>query len=133
VNSRFYWTNGAGRATTFKCLIGAYAKWNGDIKIYGLKNNCIDAKRKIGYIPENPRFPKKFSAFEYLVIMARLFGVNKDDAEKFAIDKLKEFNIWNLQKKSPNTFSSGQKKKILLAQALIHNPDLILMDEPVAT
>jgi ABC-2 type transport system ATP-binding protein len=61
-----------------------------------------------------------------------LSGLKTAQAKKFAETKLKELGMWNLRKKSPNSFSSGQKKKVLLAQALIHNPDIIIMDEPVA-
>lgn len=128
----FIGANGAGKTTTIKCLIGAYANWDGTILISGIKNNKEDAKKKIGYIPENARFPEKFSTFSYLKWMMQLSGFSSQDAIIHATKKLKELNLWNLRHKSPNTFSSGQKKKVLLAQALIHNPQLLVMDEPVA-
>jgi ABC-2 type transport system ATP-binding protein len=64
--------------------------------------------------------------------MVMLSGFSSNDAREYAADKLKSLKMWSLRKKSPNSFSSGQKKKILLAQALIHDPDIIIMDEPVA-
>ncbi|GHU47742.1 hypothetical protein FACS1894218_2820 [Bacilli bacterium] len=62
----FIGANGAGKTTTIKCLIGAYANWSGTVLINGIRNNKEDAKKKLGYIPENARFPDKFSAFKYL-------------------------------------------------------------------
>ncbi|MDR0826101.1 MAG: ABC transporter ATP-binding protein [Mycoplasmataceae bacterium] len=128
----FIGANGAGKTTTIKCLIGAYANWSGTVLINGVKNSKEEAKRKLGYIPENARFPEKFSAFRYLQWMVMLSGFSSNDAREYAADKLKSLKMWSLRKKSPNSFSSGQKKKILLAQALIHDPDIIIMDEPVA-
>ena len=128
----FIGANGAGKTTTIKSLIGAYYKWQGTVLIEGINNNRQEAKKKIGYIPETAKFPDKFSAREYLIWMVMLSDVKKSDAIKYADSKLKELKMWSLRHKSPNDFSSGQKKKILLAQALIHDPDLIIMDEPVA-
>jgi ABC-2 type transport system ATP-binding protein len=64
--------------------------------------------------------------------MMMLSGVERHAAKKLAHDELKKIHMLNLKNKSPNTFSSGQKKKILLAQALINKPNLLIMDEPVA-
>ncbi len=124
--------NGAGKTTTIKSLIGAYFKWSGTILIDGIRNDKEEAKLKIGYIPENARFPEQMSARSYLLWMIMLSGIPHDKANKVVTSKLKELNMWNLRNRSPNTFSSGQKKKILLAQALIHDPEIIIMDEPVA-
>lgn len=128
----FIGANGAGKTTTIKSVIGAYSNWNGTILINGQKNNTEQAKKKIGYIPESARFPEGLSAYKYLYWMVLLSGVNRKIAKKYVVQKLQEINMWNLRNVSPNSFSSGQKKKILLAQALIHNPDIIVMDEPVA-
>ena len=128
----FIGANGAGKTTTIKSLIGAYFKWTGTILVDGIRNDKEEAKLKIGYIPENARFPEQFSAKNYLLWMIMLSNIPKVTAEKIVESKLKELKMWNLRNKSPNTFSSGQKKKILLAQALIHDPKIIIMDEPVA-
>lgn len=128
----FIGANGAGKTTSIKSIIGAYARWSGTVLIDGHENTSIEAKKKLGYIPENARFPTRMSCFKYLVWMARLTGMRKKEAKAFATDKLKELKLWNLRFKNPNSFSSGQKKKVLLAQALIHNPSILVMDEPAA-
>jgi len=128
----FIGANGAGKTTSIKSIIGAYAIWEGTVLINGHKNTSVEAKQALGYIPEAARFPEKMGCYAYLVWMARLSGFKRKDAKAFAKKRLEELNLWNLRKKSPNSFSSGQKKKILLAQALINNPDILVMDEPAA-
>lgn len=128
----FIGANGAGKTTSIKCIIGAYARWSGTVLINGLKNTSVEAKKTLGYIPENARFPQRMSCYSYLVWMAKLSGLSGTEAKRFAKTRLTELNMWKLRGKSPNTFSSGQKKKVLLAQALINNPDVLVMDEPAA-
>ena len=128
----FIGANGAGKTTTMKALVGAYAKWDGEIKINGIDNQKVEAKEKIGYVPEKAVFPKSFTSKEYLESMAKLAGLTKSEAKKFAKEKLKEFKMERLANKTPELFSSGQKKKILCAQALCHNPDVLILDEPAA-
>lgn len=124
--------NGAGKTTTIKSLVGAYTKYEGKIFLSQIDNRNPESKRKIGYIPEIARFPDGLSTMEYLMVMASLSGVDKQQAKKYINEKLVEFNMIKLANKSPNDFSSGQKKKILLIQALVNDPELIIMDEPAA-
>lgn len=128
----FIGANGAGKTTTIKAIIGAYANYSGEILIDGNKNSLVVAKRKIGYVPEVAIFPKEFSTRTYLESMAIMSGLSKSEAKKFTTNKLTELNMLDLQNKKPSSFSSGQKKKILLAQAMVHNPDILIMDEPAA-
>lgn len=128
----FIGANGAGKTTTIKSLIGSYYKWSGTILIDGKPNISEEAKRQICYIPEKANFPERFSAISYLKWMVMLSGVSQKQAKELAEKKLKEMNMWNLRNRSPNTFSSGQQKKILLAQSLVCDPKMIIMDEPVA-
>lgn len=124
--------NGAGKTTTIKSIVGAYAKYEGEIYFSGYINSSLEAKRTMGYIPEIARFPDNTSTYSYLLNMALLSELKKDEAKKTVEKILIDLNMQKLAKKSPNTFSSGQKKKILLAQALIHNPKILIMDEPAA-
>ena len=128
----FIGANGAGKTTTIKSLITSYYNWSGTILINGIKNLTENAKKKIGYIPEKASFPENFSTYNYLKWMVMLSGLNTKDAETIVEKQLREIGMWNMRNRSPNTFSSGQKKKVLLLQTLIHNPDIIIMDEPVA-
>lgn len=128
----FIGANGAGKTTTIKSLIGAYGRFEGQINIFGHKNNTLEAKAKIGYIPESAKFPKTLNTYQYIYYMANLGGLEMKEAKKFAKKALADVGLSNLAKKNPNTFSSGQKKKVLLAQALVNNPEILIMDEPAA-
>lgn len=128
----FIGANGAGKTTTIKSIVGAYANYEGQVKISGLDNREKMSKAKLGYIPEIARFPSRISAFNYLKSMAMLNRLSSKDAEEFAKNILIEFKMYDLKDVSPNKFSSGQKKKILLGQALSNDPDILIMDEPAA-
>lgn len=128
----FIGANGAGKTTTIKSLITSYYKWSGTVLINGIKNTDEKAKKAIGYIPEKASFPDGMSTYEYLKWMIMLSGIKKSEAKRLVEAKLRETGMWNMRHRSPNTFSSGQKKKVLLMQTLIHNPEIIIMDEPVA-
>lgn len=124
--------NGAGKTTTIKSIVGAYVKYSGSIYFSGYINTSLEAKRTLGYIPEIARFPENTSTHSYLMSMAQLSELSKNKAKKVVDKILIDLNMQKLAKKSPNSFSSGQKKKILLAQALIHDPKILIMDEPAA-
>lgn len=130
----FIGANGAGKTTTIKSLIGAYSskRYEGEITIFGNKNTTKSAKKHIGYIPENTNFPKNLTTFQYIMHMSILAGKSYKEARKFTFNVLNDIGLGNLRNKNPNSFSSGQKKKVLLAQALVNDPDVIIMDEPAA-
>ena len=128
----FIGANGAGKTTTIKSIIGAYAKFQGKVLIYGHKHSTIEGKKRIGYIPEVANFPKELNSFQYLKHMSILSGIKSSYAKIFANQKLKEMGLEEFKYRNPNKLSSGQKKKLLLAQALINEPDLLIMDEPAA-
>lgn len=128
----FVGANGAGKTTTIKSIVGAYANFEGKVKISGIDNHEKLSKAKLGYIPEIARFPSRISTFNYLKSMAMLNRLSSKEADEFVKKILIEFKMYDLKDVSPNKFSSGQKKKILLAQALSNNPDILIMDEPAA-
>lgn len=128
----FIGANGAGKTTTIKAIVGAYARYQGKIFIFGQENSTIKAKDNLGYIPEAARFPKGMSLKSFLTSMAILSKIPRKKAIKKVESILEKLSLKNLAKRSPETFSSGQKKKVLLSQALLHEPKVIVMDEPAA-
>lgn len=130
----FIGANGAGKTTTIKAIIGAYSEnhYDGTITINGINNQKQEAKRFLGYIPENANFPRKMNAINYLVSMAMLAGYTSKLAKQKANEILTDLKMEQFAKKNPYSFSSGQKKKILLAQALLNEPQVLVMDEPAA-
>ena len=128
----FIGPNGSGKTTTIKALIGAYISEKGQISINGHPAGSQNANGLIGYIPERASFPKHLNCIDYLSIMAQLSGLMPKEARPKAKIILKELGLEEHAKRKPITFSSGMQKKILLAQALITNPDILILDEPAA-
>ena len=130
----FIGSNGAGKTTTFRCLLGFYPDFTGNILINGISNRDVKQSRKyIGYIPEIATFPKKINVVEYLELMARFSNIPEKNAKEIVQKWLDYFEISDeLRTKNGNNLSSGQKKKILLIQALISEPEILILDEPAA-
>ncbi|WP_027120376.1 ABC transporter ATP-binding protein [Mycoplasmopsis lipofaciens] len=129
----FIGANGAGKTTLFRSLLGFYPDVEGEILINNISFKNIEFKRFIGYVPEIATFPKNFSVLQYLLFMAECSGLSKYEAKNRVMTWLKSFNIpKEIFMKKGNYLSSGQKKKILLIQALIHNPQILILDEPAA-
>ncbi|UOE64135.1 ABC transporter ATP-binding protein [Mycoplasmopsis bovis] len=128
----FIGKNGAGKTTTIKSIIGAYPNYSGQILIYGKDIKDASAKSIIGYVPENAIFPKELNVYQYLYNFSILSNIPKKQADTKIKQFLKLFNIEDLINDKPYNFSSGQKKKVLLIQALLHDPKLLILDEPAA-
>lgn len=128
----FIGPNGSGKTTTIKCLISAMIPTSGDLLIHGQNSWTVAAKKHIGYIPEAARFPRRITTYDYLVSMGEVSGLSPKEAKKKTEEILKNLNLWKFKKRNPNAYSSGMKKKVLLAQSLLNNPDILILDEPAA-
>jgi ABC-2 type transport system ATP-binding protein len=125
----FIGANGAGKTTTIKSIVGLLPYTKGNILINGIDAKKAVSRYGLGYVPEKENFPKvKVNLF--LQSCTDFFHIDKIKAKEIADKLLNAFGIPNLGEKRLNKLSSGQKKKILIIQALIHNPDLLIMDEP---
>ena len=123
--------NGAGKTTTLKCILGIIFPNKGEIRLFGLPHTSLQAKAKIGFLPENPYFYEYLTAAEFLRFYAQLFGLPRDKREK-KIDQL--LQLVGLEKAAATQlrkFSRGMLQRIGLAQALINDPSLVFLDEPL--
>lgn len=128
----FIGPNGSGKTTTIKAMIGAYIPTKGKILINGHKAGSVAANQLIGYIPERASFPSHLNTIQYLVAMGQLSGLKAKDAKEKAIKILETLGLSSHAKRQPTKFSSGMQKKILLAQSLMTNPKILILDEPAA-
>ncbi|QNM93828.1 ABC transporter ATP-binding protein [Mycoplasma sp. Pen4] len=128
----FIGENGAGKTTTIKSIISAYSNYDGSIIINGIDNKNPLAKAKLGYVPEYANFAKELTTYQYLYNLALLNGLSKKEAKAKIEQLLEKFDITDLKNSHPYSFSSGQKKKVLLIQALVNEPELLILDEPAA-
>lgn len=128
----FIGPNGAGKTTTMKMIIGALNPTNGSGSIAGHPLGSVASRKVFGYSPEHPRFYTQMSAFDYLVYMGRASGMSKADASKRANEMLLWLELDDFASKKIGGFSAGMRQKLGLAQAMIHEPDLLILDEPTA-
>lgn len=120
--------NGAGKTTTLSMLTGLLAPTSGTIEIAGVK----DIRREIGFLPQYPQFYPWLTALEFTEMAAKLSGVPGPAAKKEAERVLAFVGLEEAMKKKTATFSGGMKQRLGMAQAIVHKPKLLLLDEPVS-
>ena len=123
--------NGAGKTTTIKSCCGILRFDDGKISVCGtdIAENPLEAKKKIAYIPDNPDMYDYLSGIKYLNFIADIYGIGAERAEK--IDTLaKRFNILGDLAQPISAYSHGMKQKLAIIAAWMHEPKLIIMDEP---
>ncbi|MFC1935735.1 ATP-binding cassette domain-containing protein [Chloroflexota bacterium] len=128
----FVGPNGAGKTTTMKMLIGALRPTKGHGWVKGHRMGSIAARALIGYAPEHPVLYDDMTGVDYLVYMARMCGVDREKARKRAHHLLEWLDLGGFKNKKGGGFSAGMKQRLCLAQALIHEPELLILDEPTA-
>lgn len=128
----FLGPNGAGKTTTILMILGIHKPTNGYVLINDKQMNtsAYHIKRKIGVVAEYQSFYDEMSAWENLMFFASLFDV--DDPENRIRELLERLGLWEWQNVLVNGYSSGMKKKLGFARALLHSPDLLILDEPVS-
>ncbi|MEZ0538519.1 ABC transporter ATP-binding protein [Fibrella arboris] len=126
--------NGAGKSTTIKTLIGLLPDFKGDVSVLGfdLRTQVMDIKRRIGYVPENAALYDLLTPMEYLRFVGQLYELDQVTVDKKALDLLRLFSLESQANDRMTTFSKGMRQKVLLISGLLHNPDLIFLDEPLS-
>jgi len=123
--------NGAGKTTTLKCALGLIFPDRGKIEIFGRPHLEPEARAKLGFLPENPYFYDYLSAREFLDFYAQLFRIGKAVREERISSLLKLVDMEKARDLQLRKFSRGMLQRIGLAQALINEPSLVLLDEPL--
>lgn len=121
--------NGAGKSTTLKIIAGLLKQDSGEVYLKGYKPNSIDAKRLIGYLPEDPSPYISLSVQENLEYIGSIRGTrNLPDRVEYLLRLL---DIGKYRKSRPSALSRGNRQKLALALSLIHDPKILIMDEPL--
>jgi ABC-2 type transport system ATP-binding protein len=125
--------NGAGKTTTLKLIAGLFHPTHGDIYIKGinLAKEPLKAKRMTGYIPDEPFIYNKLTGREFINFIAGIYDINKDQYESRMDALLGKLDIGEWIDDFSETYSHGMKQKVIMCQLFLHNPDLILIDEPL--
>ena len=124
--------NGAGKTTTLKSVVGILDFDEGDILVDGIsvKKDPIACKKMIAYIPDNPDLYDFMTGIQYLNFVADIFGVSAEDRQSRIHKYADAFEITKDLAQSVGSYSHGMKQKLAIISALIHDPKLIIMDEP---
>jgi ABC-2 type transport system ATP-binding protein len=126
--------NGAGKTTTLRMVTGLLKPDSGSIHVFDVDAlaDPIAAKRLLAWLPDEPALYDKLTAWEYLEFIAGLWGVGAQEAAPRAEELLKFLGLWDNRDERTEGFSRGMKQKTALAGALIHDPKLLMLDEPSA-
>jgi ABC-2 type transport system ATP-binding protein len=125
--------NGAGKSTTLKVLTGLLAPGEGRVQVQGfcLPEQNFDAKKTIGYVPETANLYESLTAQEYLELIGRLREIEEKALKQKIVTLLETFEISQQRFSRLATFSKGMRQKVLIAAALLHDPPILLLDEPL--
>ena len=124
--------NGSGKSTTVKLLLGLLNPTKGHIEVFGHSPKHVKTKSRIGYLPEESYLYRYLNSRETLDFFGNLFVLNKDDRENRAEQLLEMVGLNQTRMRAVGEFSKGMQRRIGLAQALINDPDLVILDEPTA-
>ncbi|MEQ9714752.1 MAG: ABC transporter ATP-binding protein [Candidatus Asgardarchaeum sp.] len=130
----FLGPNGAGKSTTIKLILGLLRPTFGEARVFGLDSTLFhrEIMKKVGYQPEKPIAYENLTAFSFLKFMARLYGYSPKVATEKARECLDFVGLGKLAFTIIKNFSAGQKQRLSLAQALINEPELLILDEPTS-
>lgn len=128
----FLGPNGAGKSTTIKTLMGLITPTSGEVQIFGVDAKQSSARLKVGYLPENPSFYDYLTAEEYLAFVARIFKMEQSRSLEQSRLVLERVDLWEARKRTIRGYSKGMVQRLGIAQALLHDPDLLVFDEPMS-
>ncbi|WP_420154260.1 ABC transporter ATP-binding protein [Siphonobacter sp.] len=126
--------NGAGKSTTIKILLGMIPSFTGEVRVLGqdIRTEAMEIKKQVGYVPENAALYEVLTPVEYLTFIGRLYSMSDAVIQRKAEDLLHLVGLSNHINSRMSTFSKGMRQKVLLISGLIHNPEIIFLDEPLS-
>ncbi len=126
--------NGAGKSTTLKIIAGILASTSGGVSVCGLAmpEQAVSVKQRIGYVPEVANLFESLTGQEFLELCGRLHDVEEETLQARIRDMLETFGLASDRISRLDTYSKGMRQKILITAALLHNPEVVLLDEPLS-
>lgn len=128
----FLGPNGAGKTTTLKILLGLIRKSGGQAEVLGMPADTVEVRRRIGFLPESPYFYDYLTAEEFLRFYGRLAGMDGDRLGQRITLMLETLGLTEARHRQLRKFSKGMLQRVGLAQAIIHDPELVIFDEPMS-
>ena len=124
--------NGSGKSTTLKIILGLVPPTRGKTEIFGRNSKLVESRQEVGFLPENPYFYKYLTGEETLRFFGKLCGLRGNQLQKRIAELLELVGLTNARRRRLGTYSKGMLQRIGLAQALINDPKLVVLDEPTA-
>lgn len=124
--------NGSGKSTTIKMLLGLLEPSEGECRIFGVPSGQVEARRDVGYLPESPYFYRHLTGRELVRFYARMCGLGKPRLEPRVSEVLAIVGLSEAADRRVGTYSKGMLQRVGLAQAMVHDPRLLILDEPTA-
>ena len=130
----FLGPNGAGKSTVIGIISSLVNISSGEVYVLGenIKKNPDFVKRQIGLVPQEYNLCQFIPIEETMINVAGFFGINRQDAEKRTYTLFNQLGIWDKRKNTPRELSGGMKRRLMIARALIHDPKILILDEPTA-
>jgi ABC-2 type transport system ATP-binding protein len=128
----FLGPNGAGKSTTIKLVMGLLRPTSGAAQIMGMDVSQAESRRHVGYLPENPAFYDYLSAEEYIAFVGSQFRMESTLLAQRSEEVLHRLDLWEARKRPMRGYSKGMVQRVGLAQALVHDPDVYILDEPMS-
>jgi len=128
----FLGPNGAGKSTTIKILMGLLKASSGTAQVLGVDSSMTDARLHVGFLPENPAFYDYLSAEEYVMFVGSQFKMESSLLARRTEEVLKRLDLWEARKRPMRGYSKGMVQRVGLAQTLVHDPDVYILDEPMS-
>ncbi len=124
--------NGSGKSTTMKVILGLLEPTLGKCEIFGMRSDSVAARRLVGYLPESPYFYRFLTGRELVAYYAGICGITRAEKPKRVAEVLELVGLTAAADRRVGTYSKGMLQRIGLAQAIVHDPRLVILDEPTA-
>jgi len=124
--------NGSGKTTLMRMICGVLKPTSGEVKFNGIDVSDEKFREVLGYLPQDFGYYPEFTAYDFLLYMSSLKGLTKHRAKEKAAQLLELVSLSDVAKKKIKTFSGGMKQRLVIAQALLNNPKVLILDEPTA-
>lgn len=128
----FVGPNGAGKSTTIKVMLDIINDYDGQVRIYGVDAHHAHARKGVAYVPESPALYEQFTPLEILRMALDMYGIRRSDANAWCMQWLERFSVAGNAKRRIRELSKGNVQRVALAHALVVQPRLLILDEPLS-